>query len=297
MLYGAFYYKKMRDREELLKLLILEDVGNNCFKGTSTDIGSLNVFGGQVLAQSLNAACRTLSKQRVLHSLHSYFLEPGDLKLPITYSVEKIRDGGSFSTRCVTAFQNKKRMFILSCSFHKREKGYEHQMPMKVNVKQPEELLSWSCIAEQYGVFIPRKMKHFLGIERPIEFKPVQLINPLIKEDLPPVMDVWFKLKGSRENIELSLKQQILAYISDYNILTACLYPNASKAHFGNTQMASLDHAMWFYRDFDFSDWMLFSIDSPNSFGARGFSRGNMYTRNGKLIASIVQEGLMRPIK
>ncbi|WP_299106446.1 acyl-CoA thioesterase II [uncultured Tenacibaculum sp.] len=287
----------MKDTQELLDILTLEDIGDNNFNGVSKDIGSPNVFGGQVLAQSLNAAYRTVPKKRILHSLHSYFLEAGNLELPITYNVQTIRDGGSFSTRRVTAHQNDKTIFILACSFHRREDGYEHQMPIKKDIKQPEELFSWTDMLDQFGDFLPEKMKAFLSIERPIDFKPVQIANPLAAEDLPPIVDVWFKLKGDSSNLELAIKQQILTYISDYNILTACLHPNASVANFGNTQMASLDHSMWFYRDFDFNDWMLFSIESPNSFGARGFACGNIYTRDGKLIASVAQEGLMRPMK
>ncbi|CAA0152299.1 acyl-CoA thioesterase [Tenacibaculum maritimum] len=287
----------MKNAQELLEILTLKDLGNNDFDGTSKDIGSPNVFGGQVLAQSLNAAYRTVSESRFLHSLHSYFLEAGNLELPITYHVQRIRDGGSFSTRRVTASQNGKTIFILACSFHKVEKGYEHQMPIKKEIKQPEELLSWTDILDQFGAFLPKKLKAFLSIERPIEFKPTEVPNPLEVKNLPPVLDVWFKLKGATTNLSLPIKQQILTYLSDYNILTACLNPNASEANFGNTQMASLDHSMWFYRDFDFNDWMLFSIESPNSFGARGFACGNIYTRDGKLIASVAQEGLMRPMK
>ncbi|WP_442264633.1 acyl-CoA thioesterase [Tenacibaculum sp. ZS6-P6] len=287
----------MKNTTELVNILTLEDQGDNNFSGISKDIGSPNVFGGQVLAQSLNAATRTVDAKRILHSLHSYFLEPGNLELPIIYNVQTIRDGGSFSTRRVTAHQGDKTIFILACSFHKREEGYEHQMPIKKEMKQPEDLLSWTDMLDQFGDFLPKKMKAFLSIERPIEFKPVQVVNPFDQKDLPPVVDVWFKLKGDSKNLSLAQKQQILTYISDYNILTACLYPNASKAHFGNTQMASLDHSMWFYRDFDFSDWMLFSVESPNSFGARGFACGNIYTRDGKLVASVAQEGLMRPAR
>ncbi|CAL2088894.1 acyl-CoA thioesterase II [Tenacibaculum sp. 190524A02b] len=287
----------MKDTQELLKILTLTDIGNGNFNGVSKDIGSPNVFGGQVLAQALNAAYRTIPQERILHSLHSYFLEAGNLEIPITYNVQTIRDGGSFSTRRVTAHQNDKTIFILACSFHKKEEGHEHQMPIKKEIKQPEELFSWTDMLDQFGAFLPKKMKAFLSIERPIDFKPVQIVNPLDQEDLPPVVDVWFKLKGDANGLELPIKQQLLTYISDYNILTACLYPNASKAHFGNTQMASLDHSMWFYRDFDYTDWMLFSIESPNSFGARGFACGNIYTRDGKLVASVAQEGLMRPMR
>ena len=287
----------MKNTQELLNILTLEDLGNNNFSGVSKDIGSPNVFGGQVLAQSLNAAYRTISNNRILHSLHSYFLEAGNLDLPITYNVQVVRDGGSFSTRRVTAHQKDKTIFILSCSFHKKEEGHEHQIPIKKHIKQPEELFSWTDMLVQFGDFLPKKLKAFLSVERPIEFKPVEIVNPLEKKDVQPFVDVWFRLKGDPLDLSLALKQQILTYISDYNILTACLNPNASVANFGNTQMASLDHSMWFYRDFDFNDWMLFSIESPNTFGARGFACGNIYTREGKLIASVAQEGLMRPMK
>ena len=287
----------MNSIHDLIDILTLEDIGNNQYNGISKTIGSPNVFGGQVLAQALNAAYRTIPKERILHSLHSYFLEAGDLTKPITYEVAEIRDGGSFSTRRVTAFQGDKTIFILAASFHKKEEGYEHHMPIKKDIKQPEELLSWTDMLEQFGDFLPNKMKAFLSIERPIDFKPTKIVNPLDQEDLPPMVDVWFKLKGEATDLKLALKQQILTYISDYNILTACLYPNASKANFGNTQMASLDHSMWFYRDFDFNDWMLFSIESPSTFGARGFACGNIFTRDGNLIASVAQEGLMRPHK
>jgi len=280
-----------------LPVLILDFIDEQTFVGKSKDIGSPNVFGGQVLAQSLNAAYRTVPEERILHSLHSYFLEPGKLTIPIRYSVQIIRDGGSFSTRRVTAYQKDKAIFILACSFHKQEQGYEHQMPIKEKIKQPEDLLSWDDILLKSGSFLPKKLKAFLEIERPINFKPTKIPNPLKKEDLPPVLDVWFKPKGNVKELDLPTKQQILTYISDYNILTTCLNPNASKANFGNTQLASLDHSMWFYRDFNFNDWLLFSIESPNSFGARGFARGNIYTRDGKLVASVAQEGLMRPMK
>lgn len=287
----------MKNTQELVNILKLDAIGNNNFNGISKDVGSPIVFGGQVLAQSLNAAYRTVSNERILHSLHSYFLEAGNLELPISYNVQIIRDGGSFSTRRVTASQQDKTIFILACSFHKKEEGYEHQKPMKTAIKQPEELLSWSDMLVKFDHFLPKKLKAFLSIQRPIDFKPVHMVNPLDLKNLPPVVDVWFKLKDASMDLTLALKQQLLTYISDYNILTACLNPNASIAHFGNTQMASLDHSMWFYRDFDFNDWLLFSIESPNTYGARGLASGNIYTRKGVLVASVVQEGLMRAIK
>ncbi len=285
----------MKTIDDLLRILVLEKKDSHTFSGISKTIGSPNVFGGQVLAQALHAAYKTIPEDRFVHSLHSYFLLPGNLTIPITYKVTEMRNGGSFSTRRVTAIQNEETIFILAASFHKKEAGYEHQESIKLGIKQPEELLSWSDMLSQYGDFIPPKMKTFLSIERPIEFKPVNITNPLDQKDLPAVEDVWFKLKGNPKHLELPLKQQILTYISDYNILNAALKPNASKANIGNTQMASLDHSMWFFREFDFDDWMLFSVVSPNSHGARGLSTGNIFTREGKLIATVAQEGLLRP--
>lgn len=287
----------MKNTQELLEVLTLEDLGGNNFSGISKDVGNSIVFGGQVLAQSLNAAYKTISNNRVLHSLHSYFLEAGNLDLPIIYNVENIRDGGSFSTRRVIASQNDKAIFILSCSFHKKEEGYEHQKAIKKDIKQPEDLFSWTDMFEELGDFLPRKLKTFLSAERPVDFKPVQVPNPFDLEDLPPFVDVWFKLKEGSLDVSLALKQQVLTYVSDYNVLTACLNPNASVANFDNTQVASLDHSMWFYRDFDLSDWMLFSIESPSTSGGRGLAFGNIYTREGELVASVSQETLMRPIK
>lgn len=287
----------MKSIEDLIAVLTLEKKAENEFVGISKTIGSPNVFGGQVLAQALSAANQSVSNHRVLHSLHAYFLEAGNLELPITYLVNDMRNGGSFSTRRVTAKQEDKTIFILSASFHKIEKGHEHQQEIESDIKQPEELLSWSDMLHQLGDFLPKQLKSFLEIERPIEFKPTFIVNPLDLKDLPPFSDVWFKVKGDASNLELALKQQILTYISDYNILSSTLYPNASKANYGNTQMASLDHSMWFFREFDLNDWMLYKTESPNAFGARGFARGNIYSRKGTLIASVAQEGLIRPIK
>ncbi|MBL4642646.1 MAG: acyl-CoA thioesterase II [Flavobacteriaceae bacterium] len=287
----------MKSIEGLIKVLNLEQKTENEFIGISKTIGSPNVFGGQVLAQALSAADKSIANNRVLHSLHAYFLEAGNLDLPIRYLVTIMRDGGSFSTRRVSAKQGEKTIFILAASFHKEEKGHEHQIKFESTIKQPEELLSWDDILVQFGDFLPKKMKYFLEIERPIEFKPTFIVNPLDQKDLPPFSDVWFKVKGNTTGFSLALKQQILTYISDYNILNSTLYPNASTANFGNTQMASLDHSMWFFREFDLDDWMLYKTESPNAFGARGFARGNIYSRTGELIASVAQEGLMRPIK
>ncbi|QXP71462.1 acyl-CoA thioesterase II [Polaribacter sp. R2A056_3_33] len=287
----------MKNTKELISLLNLEDLGNHNFSGNSVTIGSPNVFGGQVIAQAVNAAYKTISENRFLHSLHSYFLEAGDLTIPINYHVQEVRNGGSFSTRRVTASQNEKTIFILAASFHKEEDGFEHQATFDATIKQPEKLLSWDDMLKKFGDFLPKSMKYFLSIERPIEFKPVRIPNPLQPENLPPNEQVWFRLKGEKQEMAFRTKQEILSYISDYNILNAAFNPNASNYNFGNTQTASLDHSMWFFRDFDFDDWMLYSVESPNAFGARGLSKGNIFTRDGKLIASVAQEGLLRPMK
>ena len=286
----------MQTVQDLLSLLVLDKVKENQFNGISKTMGSPNVFGGQVLAQALNAAYRTIKNERILHSMHGYFLEAGNLKLPIRYEVGITRDGGSFSTRRVTAMQGEVTIFILAASFHKKENGYDHQIDLDKTIPPPEKLMSWTDMSTQLGGFLPNKLKLFFQIDRPIEFKPVVINNPIEQKDLPPYNDVWFKLKGSIEEMSLATKQQILTYISDYNILTSALYPNASKGNFTNTQMASLDHSMWFFRDFDLNDWLLFSIESPSASNARGFSRGNIYDRKGRLIASVAQEGLMRPM-
>ncbi len=285
----------MTNVQELIELIALKEITPTQFEGLSSFVGSPNVFGGQVLAQAINAATRTITNKRVLHSMHSYFLEAGNLELPIVYNVSIIRDGGSFSVRRVTAEQNGLTIFILSASFQIIEEGYNHQVEINKSIKQPEELMSWTEILDQFGEVIPKKTKGFLEADRPVEFKPVELANPFNKEDLPAFTNIWFKLKGDTSNLDLATKQQILTYVSDYNILAAVMNRHASKAHWGNTQTASLDHSMWYFRDFDFDDWLLYAIDSPNAAGARGFAKGNIFTRDGKLIASVAQEGLLRP--
>jgi acyl-CoA thioesterase-2 len=287
----------MQTSRELIALLNLQELGNHTFSGNSYSIGSPHVFGGQVLAQSLHAAYKTIPEDRFLHSLHGYFLEAGDLTVPIYYTVEEVRNGGSFSTRRVTASQNNKTIFILAASFHQKENGFEHQINFDSTIKQPEDLLSWTDLLAQFGDFLPKTMKSFLSVERPIEFKPVRIPNLLQPENTPPNEQIWFRLKGDKQELCHRTKQEILTYISDYNVLNAAFNPNASTHNFGNTQTASLDHSMWFFRDFDFNDWMLFSAESPNAYGARGLAKGNIFTRDGKLIASFAQEGLLRPNK
>ena len=287
----------MQTSKELIELLNLKELGDHTFSGDSYTIGSPHVFGGQVLAQSVHAAYRTIPENRFLHSLHGYFLEAGDLTVPIHYKVEEMRNGGSFSTRRVTARQQNQTIFILASSFHKKEEGFEHQVHFDTTIKQPEELLSWDEMFVKFGDFLPKPMKQFLSVKRPIAFKPVRVPNLLEPKNLPQNEQIWFRLKGEKQAFNYRTKQEILTYISDYNVLNAAFNPNASTHNFGNTQTASLDHSMWFFRDFDFDDWMLFSAESPNAYGARGLAKGNIFTRDGKLVASFAQEGLLRPKK
>ena len=293
---AQIFLKSMNTVDDLLELLKLKKKEDH-FLGTSKTIGSNSVFGGQVLAQSLYAAYNSISNNRILHSLHSYFLERGDLEIPIKYYVDQIRDGGSFSTRRVTAKQKDKTIFILAASFQKEESGHKFYKKINEKIKQPEDLLSTMQLKKKYGLFMSKKLKSFLSVERPVEFKPIQRTNPILKKNIPPKLDVWFRIKGEIPSMTLDVKQQILTYVSDYNILSTTLFPHLTKADFSNTIMASLDHSMYFYRDFDFSDWLLYRIESPNTSNARGMSIGHVYTRDGVLIATAVQEGLIRPLK
>ncbi|WP_455170057.1 acyl-CoA thioesterase, partial [Aegicerativicinus sediminis] len=263
--------------------------------GKSYTVGSPNVFGGQVVAQALNAAYRTITNNRILHSMHAYFLEPGDLEVPIDYKVTVMRDGGSFSVRRVTALQNDTVIFILACSFHKDEPGYNHQTDLDREVPEPESLQSWTELLENFGTMLPGRLKSFLDIPRPVEFKPTYIANPMEHKDLPPRNAIWFKFKGDIPAHDLPIKQQLLSYVSDYNILGVTLNPHASELHWGNAQTASLDHSMWFFRDFEITDWLLYSLEAVSNSNARGFARGNIYTREGILVASVAQEGLIRP--
>lgn len=283
----------MKDIKELIKLLDLEKIEENIFRGQSTSIGSPRVFGGQVLAQALNAAIRTAPDDRYVHSLHAYFILPGDIEQAIIFNVDRIRDGGSFTTRRVMAIQKGQPIFLMAVSFQLVQEGFDHHVSMP-NVSGPEHLVSWDDIAEKYSEHLPENLRRFLNIERPIDFKPVELENPALPGKRQPFRHVWMKPKGEIPD-DRGLHQTALAYASDYNLLTTALLPHGNEASFGNVQLASLDHAMWFHRDFRWDDWVLYAIDSPSASNARGFTRGNIFTQDGRLIASVVQEGLVRP--
>lgn len=287
----------MNSVNDLLEVLNLKASNKDVYVGYSKTIGNSIVFGGQVLAQSLNAAYRSVSEDRFLHSVHAYFLSAGKLDEAIRFEVTPIRDGKSFSVRRVTVFQGERTIMILAASFHIQEKGLEHQIKMDDTILPPEKLLNWNELLVKYESLLSETAKYFLNMPRPIEFRPVYYDVPGNGESLPPINHVWFRLKDEFETPSLALKQQVLTYISDYNILITAMHPHANNYHWTDFMSASLDHSVWFFRDFDFSDWLLFSIDSPSSQNARGFSRGNIFTKEGVLVASVAQEGLMRLIK
>jgi len=284
----------MKNIQSLLDLLDLEPIEENIFRGQSKSVGSERVFGGQVLAQALQAAIHTVVEERILHSLHAYFVLPGDISLPIIFEVERTRDGGSFTTRRIKAIQKGRTIFNMAASFQKRQKGFEHQFNMP-NVASPEGLVSWDELVKQYGDKLPEGIRRFLEIDHPIEFRPVDRIHPMLKGSSPPVRHVWMRAKGEMPD-ELTKHQAVLAYASDYYLLTTALLPHGSLTAQSQVQLASLDHAMWFHREFRFDDWLLYALDSPSASNARGFTRGSVYNQDGELIASIVQEGLMRPV-
>ena len=276
---------------DLIQLLVLERIEDNIFRGESRDIGSAQVFGGQVLGQALSAAHRTV-EGRVAHSLHAYFLRRGDMEAPIIYEVDRARDGGSFSMRRVVAIQHGRPIFNLAASFQTLEEGLEHQAEMP-DVKGPDGLQDVTDVAADKLAMIPEKMRRFLTDKRPFEFRPLQSINFSRPEKLPPVKQVWIRAVDRLPD-DLALHQALLAYVSDYELLGTSVLPHALVFGRGRIQMASLDHVLWFHRACRVDEWLLYSFDSPNASGARGFARGQFFKRDGTLVASTAQEGLVR---
>ncbi|MEM9928843.1 MAG: acyl-CoA thioesterase II [Bacteroidota bacterium] len=285
----------MKQVSELLNLLDLERLEVNLFRGESKTVGSARVFGGQVMAQALSAAMRTVPDDRFVHSFHGYFVLPGDLDIPIIFQVDRIRDGGSFTTRAVKAIQKGQAIFHLTASFQLDQGGFDHQVDMP-KVLGYDELVSYDGMAKQFGDQLPKNIQKILSIERPIEFRPVEFLNPFANEVYEPVRNVWMKTKGDMP-ADRRQNDLVLAYASDYNLLTTALFPHGKAIDHRNLQIASLDHAMWFHRPFRADEWLLYSIDSPSASGARGFTRGHIWDTEGKLVASVVQEGLMREVR
>lgn len=283
----------MMDRRlaDLLKLLELERIEINLFRGESRDIGTPQVFGGQVLSQALMAAYATVDG-RVVHSLHAYFLRRGDFDAPIVYEVDRARDGQSFSTRRVVAIQHGEQIFNMAASFQVAQQGLDHQIGMP-QVPPPEELNDFEISSREIVPLLPEKLRRMLQHERPFQFRPVRLRDYAKPEKLEPLKYIWLRAVD-RVPPSQSLHRCLLAYISDYNLIDTATLPHGISLVHRNVRMASIDHAMWFHRDVQVDDWLLYSIDSPSASGARGFVRGNLFTRAGTLVASVSQEGLIR---
>ncbi|MFC4728056.1 acyl-CoA thioesterase II [Coralloluteibacterium thermophilus] len=280
---------------ELTDLLALERLEDNLFRGQSRDIGTKYVFGGQVLGQALAAAQRTLTDTaRCVHSLHAYFLRAGDIEHPIVYTVERTRDGGSFSVRRMTAIQHGQPIFVMTCSFQQPEPGAEHQTSMP-EVPAPEDLESGPGIPEELIARLPAKIQRWLTKEGPFDFRHVYPRDPLRPPKRPPFQQVWFRLTERVDDNPL-LHQALLAYASDFQLLGTATFPHGISYYQPGVQMASLDHALWFHRPFRVDEWLLYACDSPSASGARGLARGQIFDRNGRLVASTAQEGLIRVI-
>ena len=282
--------------QQLVDLLQVERLEENLFRGVSGDIGSPRVFGGQVLGQALMAAALTVERDRSVHSLHAYFLRPGDKTARIVYDVDRIRDGGSFTTRRVVAIQHGQPIFGFAASFHVREEGPSHQATM-LEVPGPEGLVSDLELRRQHIDRIPEHLRETVLAETAIELRPIgPPEDPFKPVPAPPRYDSWFRAEDRLPDDPV-LHQAMLAYSSDFGLLRPALKPHGLTWLRRDVQVVSLDHAMWFHNDFRMDEWLLYQTDSPASGHARGFSRGSIYTQDGRLVASVAQEGLMRVLK
>jgi len=278
--------------DKLLSLLKLETIEQGLYRGQSQDLGFKSVFGGQVMGQALSAAKETIDEERKVHSFHSYFLRPGDAEKPIVYEVENIRDGKSFSTRRVSAIQYGKQIFHMTASFQVEEEGFEHQDLMP-DVPGPEQLVSDLDFYQQHAELIPEKLRSKFICEKPIEMRPVDFQNPFQPQVSEPLRYVWFKANGSMPD-DLRIHKYLLAYASDFNFLPTALQPHGKSFMAPNMQVATIDHAMWYHRDFRFDDWLLYAVESPAASGGRGLVKGQFFNRQGQLVASSIQEGVIR---
>lgn len=277
---------------DLLTLLELEPLEVNIYRGLNRDLGTGRVFGGQVFAQALVAARRTVDAPREAHSVHGYFLRAGDLKAPIVYFVDRPRDGGSFTSRRVTAIQHGEAIFHLSASFHVHEGGLEHQSNMPI-VPSPESLPSELELVRGRAAELPEHLRGILTQDRPLDLRAIVPSDPVSPSRGEPLRQVWFRCIEKLPD-EPIVHQAILAYASDFGMLPTALRPHGVSYRDPRLMLASLDHSVWMHRDFRADDWLLYCIDSPSASGARGFVRGQIFTRDGRLVASVAQEGLMR---
>jgi acyl-CoA thioesterase-2 len=280
--------------DELIALLDLERIEVNLFRGVSPNLDMQRVFGGQVAGQALVAASRTVDEHdRHVHSLHAYFLRPGDPKVPIVYDVDRIRDGKSFTTRRVVAIQHGRAIFSMSVSFHNDEDGLDHQMAMP-DVPHPDQLPSDADIRAKILPDLPEAVRRYYERERPIELRPVDFGRYTGKKLANNQFNIWMRTTAPLPD-DPAIHRCALAYASDMTILDTALLPHQRSIFDRDIMGASLDHAVWFHRPFRADQWLLYTQDSPNSHGSRGFGRGLIFSADGALVASVAQEGLMRP--
>jgi acyl-CoA thioesterase-2 len=277
--------------DDLVKVMTLERLELDLFRGESRDIGSPQVFGGQVLGQALTAATATV-ENRMVHSLHAYFLRRGDFKSPIVYEVDRARDGKHFSMRRVVAIQHGAQIFNMSASFQTDEQGPSHQSTMP-EVPPPEGLPELATYYRAIMPQLPHGVRRVLDQNRPFEFRPTQPPSFLRRENADPQRNIWFRAVAPLPDDE-ALHRCLLAYASDFCLLDTALMPHGELTRPEHLVMASVDHAMWFHRSVRVDDWLLYSTDSPSTGGARGFTRGSLFARDGRLVASAAQEGLIR---
>ncbi|MGH8148938.1 MAG: acyl-CoA thioesterase [Steroidobacteraceae bacterium] len=279
---------------DLLSLLELEPLEVNLFRGASRDIGSPQVFGGQVLGQALMAASRTVDG-RIVHSLHAYFLRRGDFDAPIVYHVDRSRDGQSFSNRRVVAIQHGEQIFNMTASFQVIEPGLEHQISMPA-VPPPESLPDASRAHPKLLARLPVRVRQLLEAPRPFEFRSVQPADALARAQAAPARQIWFRAVGEVSG-DQTLQRCLLAYVSDFYLLETATLPHGISTLSGRAIVASIDHAMWFHRPLRVDEWLLYAVESPTASGARGFARASVFARDGRLVASTAQEGLVRLVE
>ena len=278
--------------KDLLAILDLEELDINLFRGNSPQSGWQRVFGGQVIGQALVAAVRTVEASRPPHSMHAYFLLPGDPKVPIIYDVERLRDGGSFTTRRVTARQHGHPIFSMLVSFHGEEVGLDHQAKMP-DVPGPDSLPSEAEVREKVLPTMPDPVRKYYERERPIELRPVEFGRYLGQKIPDGKFHVWMKTTGKLPD-DPAVHRAVLAYTSDMGLLDTALVPHGRTLFEKEFMAASLDHALWLHRQFRADEWLLYAQDSPNLHGSRGFARGLIFKQDGTLVASVTQEGLVR---
>jgi acyl-CoA thioesterase-2 len=292
---GAREARMSRVLDRLLELLELETIDEDVFRGPSQDLGWGTVFGGQVLGQALLAAGRTVDGRRKAHSLHAYFLRPGDPRRPMTYRVERTRDGASFSTRGVRASQDGPPIFFMAASFQRPERGLDHQAAMP-KVPGPDGLPSFEELTRRFLPLAPEPLRASLDIEWPFEMRPVEAFNPLEPRAAAPVSHLWLRSAVPLPDDD-RVHRCLLAYASDFALLDTALVPHGRSYWQGELRMASIDHAMWFHRGFRADDWLLYAMDSPTASGSRGLVRGQLFDRGGQLVASTAQEGMIRDLR